>query len=560
MNTTLKPITKKYYRIIFYLWFFLALVFSQLAIKSYLSYEDQIASVKNQSLNTNTLLTAQVENLFEKMRFTLEFLKSIVEKEQIWERRKLESYLRKFLESHKEIQTLKIIDANGNYYADTLPVLSTANLVDREYFKLQKQGVPGDFIISGPLLSKSTGEYVVVFSSRINNKDGSFKGLAVITVEVKYFKNFLSEANIGSEGSITLLYKNEILTARVPWVPDIIGKNFPFIYKKDMIFTTSDNRQGYIKATSTVDAIERFYTYNTIANYPYQLFVGLSIDEFLKDWKRSSITDLTFFVLILIISHFITIIYCLSLEKIETQKLNIFRSSKMTTLGEMSGQLAHEINNPLTIIRSSAYSLKKILNHEPIDKLRALDYLDKIENTTTRITKIIAGLRAFSRSGDNDPFESCSLKKIIQDVSELSSHRLKMSGVDFKISEFQDFVFECRPSQIEQVLLNLLNNSIDAVAVLHDKWIQLTIETEPNQFRILFTDSGKGIPPEIVERIMEPFFTTKPVGKGTGLGLSISKGLIEGHQGKLTYNIYNPNTQFIIELPLKQEHDFSLQS
>lgn len=531
------------------MWFFLTLVFIQLATKSYLSYQDNYISIKNQSANINILMSAQVANLFEKMEYTLDFIKSIIEKENIWEKNRIETYLRKFQSNHPEIQTLKIFDHKGNYFADTLPELSKANVTDREYFQVHFNNPNEKFLISGPLISKSTGKHIIVFSTRLNHKDGSFKGLAVITLEITYFKKLFASATIGKEGIISLFYKGSTLVARIPWQDEIIAKKF-HTSEKDRQLLANNQNEGSFVSVSQIDHTKRFYNYKKIGDSPFMLFAGLSFNEYLSDWRRSSATDFTFFIFIVIVSHFITIIYCLSLEKIEFQKMNIFRTAKMTTLGEMSSQLAHEINNPLTIIRSSAHSLKKIFSNDNIDRERALNYLAKIENTTIRITKIIAGLRAFSRSGDNDPFEAHFISKLLQDVVALCSHRLKMASVELKILPYSDFSFECRASQIEQVFLNLLNNSIDSISELSEKWIQIEVNFHETYFILKFSDSGSGIPPQIAERIMEPFYTTKAVGQGTGLGLSIAKGLIESHRGKLWYNPLAKNTEFVIELPV----------
>ncbi len=109
-----------------------------------------------------------------------------------------------------------------------------------------------------------------------------------------------------------------------------------------------------------------------------------------------------------------------------------------------------------------------------------------------------------------------------------------------------------RPTQISQVLLNLLNNSFDAIEERAEKWIRVRFEINSNKKILIIkvTDSGDGIPNEIVHKMMNPFFTTKDIGKGTGLGLSISKGIIEEHGGHLIYNAQSKNTEFVVELPI----------
>ncbi|MCK6597953.1 MAG: ATP-binding protein [Bdellovibrionaceae bacterium] len=539
MIKIIKTIVKKYIKMFFYLWIVLLIVGSQISLKTYLSYNDHISSIKNQTFNTTTLFTARMVNIFDKMDILLGFLKMMIEREKIWSRESLEFYLKQIKGQTPEIQTIKIFDSKGNYFADTLEELSKKNVSDRSYFIEHKNSPSELMFISEPLISKSTGVKIIAFSKRINDSHNLFKGIIVITIEIAYLKQVFSEISLGKDGNITLLYQDEIFVARIPWIEDIIGKKIQSAWINDI---EKNGQTTSFDAISPIDHIKRHYALNKINKSSYSLYTGLSYAEYLKEWKRSAITDFMFFLVLSFVSHILMIIYCLSLEKIEEQKINIFRASKMTTLGEMSSQLAHEINNPLTIIKSSIYSLNKLLINDKFEKDKITEALARIDKTTSRITKIISGLRAFSRAGDNDPFEKALLSKIFSDITELASHRLKMTLVKLSITCKEDLAIECKESQIEQVLLNLLNNSIDAVADLEEKWIRIeVIDKESNKIVILFSDSGKGIPSQHVDRIMEPFYTTKPVGKGTGLGLSISKGLL--------YNLQSSYTQFIIELP-----------
>ena len=107
----------------------------------------------------------------------------------------------------------------------------------------------------------------------------------------------------------------------------------------------------------------------------------------------------------------------------------------------------------------------------------------------------------------------------------------------------------CRSTQIEQVLLNLLSNSYDAIVNTPGPWILIVVKSNGQTAEISVTDSGKGIAPEIVSKIMQPFYTTKEVGKGTGLGLSISLGIIKSHHGEFYYDQNSKNTRFVIQLP-----------
>jgi signal transduction histidine kinase len=244
----------------------------------------------------------------------------------------------------------------------------------------------------------------------------------------------------------------------------------------------------------------------------------------------------------------------------ETQRTRLKEASKMATLGEMAGGIAHEINNPLTIIQNLSTRISKILHRNSNGPMKtktleeAFKHLDTITSTCDRISQIIKGLRSFSRNADRDPFALMPLKDILIETIELCRERFCLSGIDFRIATIPDLTISTRSCQISQVLLNLLNNSYDAIKAQEEKWIELGIsQVNENLIELSITDSGHGIPKEIAEKIMKPFFTTKPIGKGTGLGLSISKEIIEAHSGTIALDDSSPHTRFVIRLPLFTE-------
>jgi len=116
-----------------------------------------------------------------------------------------------------------------------------------------------------------------------------------------------------------------------------------------------------------------------------------------------------------------------------------------------------------------------------------------------------------------------------------------------------DIEIECRSVEISQVFLNLINNAADAIRDLDQKWIAVEATVKNNMLEIRLTDSGKGIEPEIAVKMMQPFFTTKPVDQGTGLGLSISSGIIEEHRGRLWLDDEASNTSFVFQVPVASD-------
>lgn len=238
-------------------------------------------------------------------------------------------------------------------------------------------------------------------------------------------------------------------------------------------------------------------------------------------------------------------------EIIKLQETKIFASARLSSLGEMAGGIAHEINNPLAIIQAKAEFLKKRVARNHLDNETIESGLDKIIETCNRIVGIIKGLRSFSRNSENDPFIPVSVKSVVNDVLGLISEKIRMSAITLDVAIPEDFIVSGRPAQLGQVFMNLISNSYDSIENKTDKWIKIHAKLlNKNRIEIRVIDSGSGIEDHIQNRIMQPFFTTKEVGKGTGLGLSIAKGIIEDHSGRLWLDNDFPETCFVVELPL----------
>ena len=240
-------------------------------------------------------------------------------------------------------------------------------------------------------------------------------------------------------------------------------------------------------------------------------------------------------------------------KEVEANRIQMIHHEKMSALGEMAAGIAHEINNPLTVIKSKAIVIKRDVESGNPDPEKIFKEVERITSMSDRVAKIIRGLRNFARDGAADPFEVCNVVDLVQDVLEITSARMQDHGIELRVNTgAKAIIAQIRPTQILQVMVNLLNNAHDAIEKNELKWVELSLHDGPENIEIWVTDSGNGISREIQEKIFQPFFTTKEVGKGTGLGLGITVGIIKSHQGTIFVDNTCPNTRFKVVLPKKQ--------
>lgn len=264
-------------------------------------------------------------------------------------------------------------------------------------------------------------------------------------------------------------------------------------------------------------------------------------------------------------------------------------AEKMASLGQLTAGVAHEINNPINFVSANIKPLKEDLadivecinRYESVireNKLEELfsgvqqfknktdiafsmkeiqDLLRGIEEGANRTSEIVKGLRNFSRL-DQNVVKKANLNEGIESTLTLL-HTVYKDRIEI-IKDYGDIPeVECLPGQINQVLMNILSNAIQAIAEKGEIFIKT--REEKSAVKISIRDTGGGMSDETKQKIFDPFFTTKEVGKGTGLGLSISYGIIEKHQGKIEVNsVQGKGTEFIITLPVHQNKNNKITS
>lgn len=233
---------------------------------------------------------------------------------------------------------------------------------------------------------------------------------------------------------------------------------------------------------------------------------------------------------------------------IKEQQAKMINSARLSSLGEMAAGIAHEVNNPLTIIDAIIFQTTSRLERKQLTLEELPAVFDRINKSVHRIARIVKSFRFFSRNSENDPFTIASLDSIFQETAELCQEKFKMGEVALRIKGDPDLHVLCRPSEIGQVLLNLISNSFDAVSKKPGAWVEISSHTQGDRVFVQVRDSGNGIPQQIQHEMMNPFFTTKEVGQGTGLGLSIALGIVKAHGGELTFDDQSGHSQFTFDL------------
>ncbi len=230
-------------------------------------------------------------------------------------------------------------------------------------------------------------------------------------------------------------------------------------------------------------------------------------------------------------------------KEIELQKNKLFHQSKLASLGEMSAGIAHEVNNPLAIISGAAELLTKFKDNP--EKFNSK--VDSILKSCLRISKILNGLKKFSRSGGSIQLKQSNLSTIIDEAIVLTEIKSSRAATPVTRESPDKLILVCDDLSIEQVLINLINNAIDAVKLNDEKWVKVQAFEDEESVTLRVIDSGKTISQDMEEKIFDPFFTTKKVGEGTGLGLSITKGILDEHQAVITLNRSFSTTCFEIK-------------
>ena len=250
-------------------------------------------------------------------------------------------------------------------------------------------------------------------------------------------------------------------------------------------------------------------------------------------------------------------------QELKHTQSQLVQSGKLASIGELAAGVAHELNQPLMVIRGNAQLVQRNISKGNCQIEDMQEQIEPITRNTKRMMNIINHLRTFSRQSSAE-FFPLDVNKVIEESFLMIGEQLRLRNIEVKKSLNADLPeINGDSNQLEQVFLNLITNARDAIAekVVNNKSKNVSVEsieiitnlseTDDNFIEVLFKDSGLGIKEEDRSNIFDPFYTTKEVGKGTGLGLSISYGIISEHNGQINIAETGPEgTVFTIKLPI----------
>ena len=399
------------------------------------------------------------------------------------------------------------------------------------------------------------------FIIAVMRREGDRSWILRATIDTEIFDSMVKAAQVGQKGDAFVLNKNGVL--QTP--PRFDGE---LLQKQD--YLSVSKFPGIRIEELTVKGENRIFAMTWLKNKDWMLVINESPREELLPLQHARLLviglGLGGLLLIVMGTFFITRTMIARLIETDREKANLdaglMQSSKMAALGKLAAGIAHEVNNPLAVIKEKVGWLSDLLSEEDVSGSENFqefdDALRKIDYHVDRAKKVTHRLLGFARRMEPS-HERVNINKILAETIEFLRNEAHYRNIKIH-SDYTANLPETTSdsAQLQQVFLNILNNAIDAMVKDGVISVQTTHYPKEKKVGICFTDEGPGIPAEILSKIFDPFFTTKEVGKGTGLGLAISYSIVEKLGGNIVVNSeVGRGTTFTIMLPIVNEDQFS---
>ncbi len=498
-----------------------------------------------------------IDQFFREKASNLQFVISSFDLEEVGSEAGLTTILHNLQIESKAFFDLGVFDEKGNHLAYVGPYnLTGKNYARSEWFRAVQQ--KGLFISDEFLGVRNIPHFIIA----VRQNEGKKAWYLRATIDSFYFNDLVESIRIGKTGEAYLINQKGLLQTRRRsggklMEFDAYFKDYRLDHEKLSSFFTGERfSERYLYAAGPLKHTDWFLVvrqqiWDAYAPLTFAILISVIIII-----SGGSVVVILGYILASGVAN------SLSVAKMEKQqmKTQLIIAGKLAEVGEMSTGLAHEINNPLQVMKSELTMIEDIISEidedikvRDTESLRLLnDSVDQIGVQIDRCGRITQGLLGFARQTENTR-ESIELQKFLPEIVRMIEEKARLENIRIVQALDPDLPsIVSDPNQLQQVFLNLLNNAIYALKDRKSGEIRIRIFREEKNVIISIADDGCGFSPEDMEKAFMPFFTTKPVGEGTGLGLSTVYGIIKGLEGDITLTSeLNAGTQFTIHLPIE---------
>ncbi|MBL0715148.1 MAG: GHKL domain-containing protein [Desulfosarcina sp.] len=451
---------------------------------------------------------------------------------------------------------LGVVNSAGRQVAYAGPFkLAEADYADTDWFQ---QAMRKDYVISDVFLGlRRLPHFIVAVKSTIDGEPWILRA----TIDFVVFNDLVENIRVGETGFAYILNRGGEFQTKplIDFIPSKGCYGHFFDCEEEL------NDEVTIMERADEDGKESIYVTALLKDKDWLLVYRQESDDAFSDLKRARDISAIIFLIgglsIVIMASILSVRQVRRIKVADREKelmnQQVIETGKLASIGELAAGIAHEINNPVAIMVEEAGWVQDLLEEEDFARSENLDEFDRalkqINTQGKRCKEITHKLLSFARKTDAR-IQEFSVNELIAEVVGLTEQRAKYAKVAITPRLENNLpAIQASPSEMQQVLLNLINNAVDA---MEKQGGLITVATRRKEGRIVITvtDNGPGIPPANLDRIFDPFYTTKPVGKGTGLGLSICYGIIKKMGGDINVDsAMDEGTTFTVEIPVRQE-------
>lgn len=444
---------------------------------------------------------------------------------------------------------LGIIDDNGDHIAYVGPYkLKGLNYRDQEWFN--SVALRGVYISDVFMGFRNFPHFIIA----VHRREGQHHYILRATIDSEIFQNMVQAARVGMKGDAFVINTDQVLQTKPKFEGDILTR-----VELPKLERFIGNRLEELQSGGT----EAIYAFSWLRNKDWLLVIKEDTQEELMPLNQAKLMAIGVLALgvtlIIVGTMFLARLMVAQLIQADREKAaldaGLVQSSKMAALGKLAAGIAHEVNNPLAVIKEKIGWMQDLLTEEDVAKSKNMqefeDAAKKIDFHVDRAKKVTHRLLGFARR--MEPVrEQVDINKLVDETLDFlrnEAHYRNINIVTDYCADLKNTVSDS--SQLQQVFLNILNNAIDAVEKNGEVRVSTRLSRKDQEIIVTISDNGPGIPDEVLQRIFDPFFTTKEVGKGTGLGLSISYNIIQNLGGRIMVaSEKSKGTDFTIYLPV----------